>query len=122
MSEGEKVEIRVSSPWTNFNITNQMQFENIIFTGEDLFASASYLTYSSMGQWNLLAFMPFKKCKIHDEPGSLSTIDELRLETLNYVPLAGFEYSCINRFNKTASEPPYEVDNRCFTPEYKVSP
>mmetsp|Transcript_342 Transcript_342/g.467 ORF Transcript_342/g.467 Transcript_342/m.467 type:complete len:122 (+) Transcript_342:2101-2466(+) len=43
---GEKPEIRIASPWTSFNITNQVLFENIKFTGEDLFASAKWVTPS----------------------------------------------------------------------------
>ena len=59
VAKGEKAQIRISHPWTYFNITNQVQFENIEFTGEDLFASATYSTggtnYEFMDQWNLLA-------------------------------------------------------------------
>ena len=58
-----------------------MSFENIEFTGEDLFASATYIEsgtiHDFMGQWNLLSIMPFKKCKIHNDPDSLDTLDEL---------------------------------------------
>ena len=34
-----KPEIRVANTYTYFNITNFAQFENITFTGEDLFAT-----------------------------------------------------------------------------------
>ena len=40
VAAGERVEIRIASPYTYFNITNIAHFENIDFTGEDLFASA----------------------------------------------------------------------------------
>ena len=38
VSQDEKPQIRIAHPWTYFNITNQALFENIEFTGEDLFA------------------------------------------------------------------------------------
>ena len=41
VAAGERPELRISSPWTNFNITNKAIFENINFSGEDLFAVAT---------------------------------------------------------------------------------
>lgn len=42
VDKGEKSQIRISSPHTYFNITNFARFENIEFTGEDLFAKSTY--------------------------------------------------------------------------------
>ena len=39
---GEKAQIRIAHPWTYFNITNSAVFKNIEFTGEDLFAKATF--------------------------------------------------------------------------------
>jgi hypothetical protein len=39
---GEKAQIRLASPHTYFNVTNFAHFENIEFTGEDLFAVSKY--------------------------------------------------------------------------------
>ena len=86
-----------------------------------MFANATY-TSSMMGQWNLLAYMPFKKCNVKDDPDELSTIDEMHIETSNYISISGFSYSCEPSFNKTAKLPPEKSDDRCFTPEYIVSP
>ena len=41
VAAGEKVQIRISSPSSYFNITNVAHFENIEFTGEDMFAQAT---------------------------------------------------------------------------------
>ena len=41
VAAGEKVQIRLASPYSYFNITNVAHFENIEFTGEDMFASAT---------------------------------------------------------------------------------
>ena len=117
---GEKAELRISSPWTSFNITNSAEFENIEFRGDDLFANATFES-SMMDQWNLLAFMPWKKCNVRDNAGELTTLDELHVETLNYAPIQGFEYTCEPSFNKTAKLPPNDIDQRCFTPEYIVN-
>ena len=38
VAAGEKVQIRLASPYSYFNITNVAHFENIEFTGEDMFA------------------------------------------------------------------------------------
>ena len=61
---GEKAQIRISNPYTYFNITKTAKFENIEFTGEDLFASTKLNGFSMdfMGQYGILAFMPFSKC------------------------------------------------------------
>lgn len=126
VSAGEKAQIRIANPWTSFNITNQATFENIEFTGEDLFASAhwqtSTQTYNIMGQWNYLAYMPFRKCRVRDDPDKLTTLDQLHIETLDYVPIEGFTYECINPFDTEKKKPPMEYDERCFTPEYIVNP
>ena len=64
VAKGEKVQIRIANPYTYFNITSYMHFENIEFTGEDLFAEAT-LNEKEMGfmdKWGVLAFMPFTKC------------------------------------------------------------
>ena len=50
--------------------------------------------------------MPFKKCKIHDDPDKLDTLDELHIETLDYVPYDGFKYECINPFKRETNLPP----------------
>ena len=42
VAAGERAEIRLSTPYTFFNVTNWAKFENIEFTGEDLFADAKY--------------------------------------------------------------------------------
>ena len=118
---GEKAEIRVSSPWSFFNITNSAEFMNIEFRGDDLFANATTYSNSMMGQWNLLAFMPWKKCNVRGDADDLTTLEELRVETLDYVHMSGFEYTCEPSFNRTAQLPPNEVDERCFTPEYIVT-
>lgn len=41
VAAGEKVQVRLSSPYSYFNITNVAHFENIEFTGEDMFAQAT---------------------------------------------------------------------------------
>ena len=41
IAAGEKPVIRIPSPWNFFNMTNWASFENIIFTGEDLFVNAT---------------------------------------------------------------------------------
>lgn len=48
VAAGEKVQIRIPNTYTNFNITNHWTFENIEFTGEDLFAEAK-LDNATMG-------------------------------------------------------------------------
>ena len=40
VSAGERPQIRLPNTYTSFNITNHAVFENIEFTGEDLFAEA----------------------------------------------------------------------------------
>lgn len=76
---GEKVQIRLANPHTYFNVTNYMRFENIEFTGEDLFAEAMYndKPMGFMDQWGILAFMPFNKCQVLNDKDSLTVIDEL---------------------------------------------
>ena len=66
VAAGEKAQIRIPNPYTKFNVTNYMKFENIEFTGEDLFASVTFMEEEMgfMGQHGLLAYMPFEKCHI----------------------------------------------------------
>ena len=68
-----KPQIRFANTHTYFNITNEMSFEDIEFTGEDLFARVyqqadrySYTTYDS--EQKNLAFLPFSKCTVTREP------------------------------------------------------
>ena len=42
VENGEKAQIRIANEYTYFNITNFAEFRDIEFTGEDLFASATY--------------------------------------------------------------------------------
>ena len=42
VSGGDRAKIRLANPHTYFNITNYARFENIEFTGEDMFAKATY--------------------------------------------------------------------------------
>ena len=46
---GEKAQIRIANPYTSFNITNDAVFENIEFTGEDLFANITDSENEDMG-------------------------------------------------------------------------
>lgn len=91
-----------------------------------MFASATYASdttkYDFMDQWNLLSIIPFKKCTIHNDPDGLDTLSELRIETLEYVPYKDFRFECLNPFKRQDNKPPFNVDKRCFTPEYNVSP
>ncbi len=59
-------EIRIASPYMNFNITGSASFENIEFTGEDLFAKATLngVEMGYAGDLGMLAFLPIKKCLI----------------------------------------------------------
>ena len=42
VESGDKAQIRIANEYTYFNITNFAEFKDIEFTGEDLFASATY--------------------------------------------------------------------------------
>ena len=42
VAAGKKAQIRLANPHTYFNITNSARFENIEFTGEDLFAVSTF--------------------------------------------------------------------------------
>lgn len=87
MAAGEKAQIRIANPYTYFNITNYARFENIEFTGEDLFASATYegAPMGFMGDLGILAYMPFVKCQIEQDASKLSTIDDITLKEMDFV-------------------------------------
>ena len=120
----DKPEIRLSQPWTTFNITNKASFYNLVFSGEDLFANATLngQPFSYMGNYGLLAFLPVKKCKVEDNPDSIGPIDELHLKPMTFVEVAGVNFECVNPFKKKDVIPPNKVDDRCFTPEDKTEP
>ena len=107
-----------------FNITNMATFENIIFTGEDLFANATYngKPFGYMGNYGLLATLPVTKCKVEDDLENIGPIDELKIKPMTFVPMDGVNYECVNPFKQKDVMPPDKVDDRCFTPEYNVSP
>ena len=89
---GEKAQIRLANPYTNFNITNSMTFKNIEFTGEDLFASAK-LNGEEMGfmdQYGILAYMPFTKCTIQQDAEKLSTIDDITFKKMSFLKVGKY--------------------------------
>lgn len=87
VANGEKAQIRIANPYTYFNITNYASFENIEFTGEDLFAKATYNgePMSFMDDLGILAFMPFTKCQVQQDASKLSTIDEITIKTMDFL-------------------------------------
>ena len=124
MENGEKAEIRIAHPWTYFNITNHARFENIEFTGEDMLAKATHngVAFEFMDQWGPLAFMPFKKCTVKDDPKSLNTISDLRLQSEGSLNLdsKGMVFECDDDFVEADNVPPDAIDERCF-PEYAAT-
>ena len=102
MAGGEKAQIRLANPNTYFNITKYARFENIEFTGEDLFAVATNRTGSLqgfMGNQGILAFMPFTKCSIKDDPSTLDTLSEFELKQEDFMKVVNsgannFVYEC----------------------------
>ena len=87
VANGDKAQIRIANPYTYFNITNYASFENIEFTGEDLFAKATYNGESMgfMDELGILAFMPFTKCQVQQDASKLSTIDEITVKTMDFL-------------------------------------
>ena len=72
-----KPQIRIANKYTLFNITNYALFENLEFTGEDLFAS--YTDHMSTGfnyPQGVLGFIPSTKCTVIEDP--LYILDEIR--------------------------------------------
>ena len=59
-----KPQIRIANAYTYFNITRYMLFENIEFTGEDLFAKENYGSNGFMSPWGAIGFLPSSKCHI----------------------------------------------------------
>ena len=119
-----KPQIRFANVYTTFNITNYMSFEDIEFTGEDLFARVEGdhgETYD--GGWEdldqgILAFIPMRKCEVRKEPTQF--FSKLDLRTVNAGRLSGLtpttphRLECDDGWNATAQRPPGEVDDRCF--------
>ena len=75
-----------------------------------------------MGQWGILAFMPFTKCRVREDPKKLSTIDDIFIYKENHIGLPDLEYECENDFKRIENEPPSERDNRCISQEYNPQP
>ena len=75
-----------------------------------------------MGDQGILAFMPFSKCEVQNNAKDLDTLDELDIETLEHIGVTDFFYECTDDWTREDYLPPNEFDDRCFTPEYIVSP
>ena len=116
-----KPQIRISNPYTYFNITRYALFQNIDFSGEDLFAHANYATNGFLSPWGATAFFPVKKCTVVNDPVNL--FDELRFFTgKNTIEaLSGISYRCQTGIDQSTRVPPSDVDDRCF-PEYNPQP
>ena len=41
---------------------------------------------------------------------------------MNFLDVLDYEYECVSGFDRASNIPPNSVDERCFTPEYVVSP
>ena len=70
-----------------------MTFENIEFTGEDLFAEAT-LDGEEMGfmdQYGILAYMPFTKCTIQEDPSKLNTIDDITFKKMAHLKVGSWD-------------------------------
>ena len=85
-----KPEIRVANTYTYFNITNYAYFENIAFTGEDLFASLDtpgpwfYADGWARYRWGPLTYYPKTKCKVREEPRDI--LDKVWFDRLMTFP------------------------------------
>ena len=92
----DKPQIRVANTFTYFNITNFAYFENIEFTGEDLFATfagsgtSSIADFGDENRWGPLAFLPRTKCRVRKEPSGF--FDKLDLESISYFPALNNAY------------------------------
>ena len=114
-----KPEIRVANTYTYFNITNFASFNNISFTGEDLFATLvqrydnvnSYTAYDKYPQ-SALAFWPQTKCTVRDEPNN--PFDKLDLHSWGTFEKPGSYVNCSDGWEVDNSRPPTEEDTRCF--------
>ena len=63
---------------------------------------ASLVTESDfMGQWGMLAYMPFTKCTVREDAEKLSTIDDIWIKKSDYVGVKALEYVCSNDFDKS---------------------
>ena len=116
-----KPEIRVANTYTYFNISNYAYFENLTFTGEDLFANLATrldhhdLTDSEAFQkWrqSALAFYPKTKCKVREEPNDF--FDKLDLHSMAYFPMNEYYINCTDGWDPDSNRPPSDRDLRCF--------
>ena len=117
-----KPQIRIANPYTYFNITNYALFENIDFTGEDLFAEITRGSEGGFMQpWGAMGFFPSTKCTVKEEPKT--TFDNLKFKTGMNPSRTNpeFQYRCTTGVDTDTMWPPYEVDDRCF-PEYNAIP
>ena len=108
-----KPEIRVANTYTYFNITNYAYFENITFTGEDLFASLvgdgpTYWGYTegwTRYSWGPLTFYPMTKCKVREEPTGF--FDKLKLDRMTTFPAAlRTHLNCSDNWTAIDARPP----------------
>jgi len=58
----------------------------------------SELNLGYMGQLGQLAFMPFTKCTISEDPSKLNTISELTVRNINNFGTSDYKYECTNPF------------------------
>ena len=76
-----------------------------------------------MDQWGPLAFMPFKKCSVDENPRDLNTISDLTIHkqdnTLSRDEY-GISFECDDDFVQADNVPPDQIDEECF-PEYAAT-
>lgn len=85
MKRGEIPEIRVSSNYSNFNVTNFAHFENLLFTGVDMLAVDESGTPGCE-----YSYIPAKKCEFTTEPNSVVATLDLNVASNNM----SCSYSC----------------------------
>ena len=129
-----KPEIRVANTYTYFNITNYAYFENITFTGEDLFALLTTrkdetelenydttISYNPDGEYHpsyrnfkqsALAFYPKTKCTVREEPNDF--FDKLDFHSTGYFPLNDYYINCTDGWEPENNRPPTEQDTSCI--------
>ena len=109
----------MANTYTYFNISNYAQFENISFTGEDLFATLhqrydDVTEVTAFGNFpqTALAFWPKTKCKVREEP--TNPFQKLDFHSVGTFPKPGSYVNCSDGWVEEDERPPLEQDQRCF--------